>query len=816
MAKNTILFKLLGDSQNLVNTLNGAEGRLSKFAKNAGKVGALAVVAAGAGVVKLGIDLDKAIDNIIVGTGASGDALDGLTTSFENVASNVPNSFGDVSTAIADVNTRLGLTGKPLEDLSTQFLDLSRLTGTDVATNVANMSRVFGDAGIATEDQSLALDTLFKASQASGIGLDQLSTSLVSFGAPMRALGFSFEESTALLSKFELEGVNTEAVMAGMKIGLGKMAKAGEEPIDTFDRVVESIANAGTAGEANALALEAFGQRAGPDMAAAIREGRFEIGDMMGVLEDSEGAIGDTADATESWTEKLKILANKAMIKIAPLAEKAFGAIEDGVAAATPYVEAMVDWLSERLPPVLATLRRWLNRTREVLVSAFSWISDNRDMLIGAFSALALAVTVALVPAFVAWAVSAGAAAVATLAAAAPFIAIGVAIAAVGAALVWAYQNVDWFRDAVDKTWQVLQGAFAVALDVGKKGVDLLWGAIETAVDWLKTAWDESEGLRSLIAGGLKLAFDAAKKYIDIWRLAITTAVTWVQTAWTKTESLRSLLASGLKLAFDAAKTYIDTMWKAIQTAASWLQSAWTKTENLRSLLATGFKTAFDAAKTYIDTMWKAIQKAASWLQSAWTKTENLRSLMADGFKTAIDNGRRAINTTWAAVKTLAGWIQTAWDKSDTLRSLLAGSFKTAVNGIKSAFNFAKTAANNLASAIQKIIDKAGSAASAVSSIPGAGAIGGIIGGVFHDGGYVGGSPNAAPKDIPIMAQGGEYVMSRAEVAAAKAGANVGGSPSGSGGGTPVHIHLFDKYEIEAIVSARDAELLRTIESGIR
>lgn len=811
--KGVVEIKLLGDNKNLTAALSDSEGKLSKFAKTAGKAGALAVGAAAAGVVSLGISLDKAIDNIVVGTGASGDALDGLTTSFENVASNVPSSFGDVSTAIADVNTRLGLTGEPLEEIATQFLDLSRITGTDVATNVANMSRVFGDAGVAVEDQGAAMDTLFKASQASGIGLDQLSTSLVSAGAPMRALGFTFEESTALLSKFELEGVNTEAILAGMKAGLGKMAKAGEDPIETFDRITDSIANAGSAGEANQIALEAFGQRAGPDMAAAIREGRFEIDDMLDVLGDSEGAISETADATESWTEKLKILANKAMIKIAPLAEKAFGAIEKAVEVVTPHVEKFMDVMSEKLPPLIEKAQKVFKQVGDAIKTAFDWVIRNKDMVIGAFVAVAATVAAVLVPGFISWAVAAGAAAVATLLAIAPFVAAAAAIAAVGAGLVWAYQNVDWFRDAVDKTADVLQNAFSVALKYGKIAIDKVWNALKTAGVWLADMWDKSENLRSLFVKGLKVAFEAAKTYVEFYWNTIKTAASWLQTAWTKTESLRSLLANGFKTAFNTAKTVVDAVWKAIKTTASWLQSAWTKSENLRSLIARGFKTAFENAKTVVDTVWKAVQKVASWLQSAWTKTENLRKIMAIGFKTALNNIKTAFTNTKNAVKTLAEWIQTAWDKSDTLRSLLAGSFKTAVNGIKSAFNFAKSAANNLANAIQSVINKANSAKDAVSNIPGVGAIAGAIGGVFHNGGYVGGSPNAAPKDIPIVAQGGEYVMSREEVAAAKSGSNVAAAPVG--GGTPVYISLADGRQVKAMMDERDAQIMRGLQGGM-
>ena len=44
--------------------------------------------------------------------------------------------------------------------------------------------------------------------------------------------------------------------------------------------------------------MEIFGARAGADMAGAIREGRFEIDDLVAALGTSKGATETTADAT--------------------------------------------------------------------------------------------------------------------------------------------------------------------------------------------------------------------------------------------------------------------------------------------------------------------------------------------------------------------------------------------------------------------------------------------------------------------------------------------------------------------------------------
>lgn len=340
MASKDLTIRLIGDLTDLQKKLNQASNDLSKVGATMSKKVTPAAAATAVALTKLGNDWNNAVDQIIIGTGASGAALDGLLGSAKKVAGQVPNDFGQVGTAIAEVNTRLGLTGPELEATTKKFLDLSRITGTDVKTNIGLVTRVFGDWSVASKDQAGAMDTLFAATQQTGIGIDRLSSLVVQFGAPMRQLGFSMEESIAIFGKFEKEGVNIEAVMSGLRMGLGRMAKAGEEPIDTFKRLVDEIKNAGTQGEANALALEGFGQRAGPDMAAAIREGRFEIEDLVASLGNSEGALDDAASRTLHLSDRLKMLQNRITGALGPFGELG-GAAAGAVAAMGPLLFAL-------------------------------------------------------------------------------------------------------------------------------------------------------------------------------------------------------------------------------------------------------------------------------------------------------------------------------------------------------------------------------------------------------------------------------------------------------------------------------------------
>src|SRR5512134_3673338 len=103
--------------------------------------------------------------------------------------------------------------------------------------------------------------------------------------------------------------------------------------------------------------MDVFGARAGPDMAAAIREGRFEFQDLLGVLDQSEGAIMDTAKQTMDFGERWAIISNKITTALEPLGSKMLDVASVVLDALMPAVDTLtpiVGRLSEILGEMIA------------------------------------------------------------------------------------------------------------------------------------------------------------------------------------------------------------------------------------------------------------------------------------------------------------------------------------------------------------------------------------------------------------------------------------------------------------------------------
>lgn len=306
-------------AQDIGDSFQRTGASLTQAGMTAAKAITLPLVAIGTAAFTAANAVDNAMDIIRAKTGATGKTLEGLGEDFRKVFGRVPQTAAEVGTAIGDLNTRLGLTGKPLQDMATQILNLARITNTDLNEAIRGVTRVFGDWSIKTEHQSDAADRLFKVTQLTGIALSRLTDITVQYGAPLRQMGFSFAEATALVGKFEKEGVNTELVLASLRIALITFAKAGEAPTQALQRMISEIKKAGSASAANKLAVEVFGARAGPDMAAAIREGRFEIQQLIKDLDRSRDTINQAAKDTESFSEKWGKLRNAVTLALEPL-----------------------------------------------------------------------------------------------------------------------------------------------------------------------------------------------------------------------------------------------------------------------------------------------------------------------------------------------------------------------------------------------------------------------------------------------------------------------------------------------------------------
>lgn len=382
-----------------------ADAAAGKAGKSSGKkfglamaAGATAVVGgavlAGKALYNLGSTFDDMTDTIRVGTGATGEALDGLVASAKNVATTVPADFESISTAVADINTRMGLTGDTLETFAGQVLEAGRLTGE--AIDVNKVSAAFSVFGVEGEAATGAMDTLYRVSQDTGVGINELAAVVQKAGPSVQALGFDFDQTTALIGGLDKAGLDASRMTAGLGKALVELSKEGEDPAKTFERVtgeIQAMAEAGDVAGATDMSAKLFGTRNAPAFMQALQEGKLNLEDLTAAATGSGDTImaasEDTADFAEQWT----LFQNKMSILVAPVAEKVFGLIATGMTwindTAVPYLEAFFSSWSDGTGP--------LSRVQDVfgIIAAFV-----RDTLWPVFQQLMDYVITTVVPYF--------------------------------------------------------------------------------------------------------------------------------------------------------------------------------------------------------------------------------------------------------------------------------------------------------------------------------------------------------------------------------------------------------------------------------
>ena len=341
----------------------GFSGALGAAAIGAAATGA-AVAGAAVGLYKVGAVFDDVTDTIRVGTGASGAALDSLVAVAKNVGTSVPTSFATAGETVTALNKRLGLSGDTLSKVSQQYIQAGNILGETVDINTT--SAAFSAFGIEGGKVEGAMDTLFRVSQATGVGMNELAAQVQTSAAPLKNLGFGFEQTAALAGTLDKAGLNTSAVMASMGKGLVTLAKAGEEPQAAFKRVTGELGafvkSGDTAGALN-LASKVFGTKGASQFVGALQSGKINLDDLTksaGLSGDTILGLGkETADAAESW----QLIKNKALAALEPmgtavfnLAGQGLGFLADNMDGIIEKVSALGQGVASKVGPVFASL----------------------------------------------------------------------------------------------------------------------------------------------------------------------------------------------------------------------------------------------------------------------------------------------------------------------------------------------------------------------------------------------------------------------------------------------------------------------------
>ena len=333
---------------------------------------AAAVAAAGAALFKVGEEFDEMTDTIIVGTGASGQALEGLRQSAMDIATTVPVSFGEAGDLVQDLNTRLGLTGDTLTEVGTQIAQVGEMTGESFDTeSFAGAMSVWGTAA---EDMSGQLDTLFAVSQSTGIGMNELTGITESAGPSMQALGYSFEETAAMAGLLDKAGLDANGTMSKMSKALTTLAKDGEEPAEAMTRVTEEIGNyieQGDEAAAISAASELFGTRGATQFVAAVQSGSMSVEEFAESMSNSDGIIGETQEKTMDFSEHVELLKNQFKALLEPMGSAVFAGLSSVMGVLSNQFGKFVSGPGKRIGAVFKQITSFAKSLGKQIAAAF-------------------------------------------------------------------------------------------------------------------------------------------------------------------------------------------------------------------------------------------------------------------------------------------------------------------------------------------------------------------------------------------------------------------------------------------------------------
>lgn len=404
-AGTSIKDALMGKLQGLGGDLMGSFGEVGTSMTEAiaaawSGAGGAAIVTAVAAVAaaciyeleQIGAEFDEMNDTIILGTGASGDALAELEENARNIATTVPTSFATAGDIIQDFNTRLGLTGDELEEVGSHAAKLNEITG---GLNYDQMAVMFNVWQTSAEDMTAQMDYLWGVSQATGIGMDQLTGILETNGGSLQSLGFSFEEAANMAGLLDKYTGDASGTMGKMSKALVSLSEPGEDVQDTFKRTVgemEEFIKAGDEASALDLAGQVFGTRGAAGFINALETGKISL-DAIG--DSALGAAGDieaTIEATESWPQQWELIKNNVKAALEPLASGVFEAAGTGL----EWLSSGFSVVNEAAEPLKSTLREfaddYLSRVKQALEPLRQPLSDLGSAILpalsGAFSLL--------------------------------------------------------------------------------------------------------------------------------------------------------------------------------------------------------------------------------------------------------------------------------------------------------------------------------------------------------------------------------------------------------------------------------------------
>ncbi|MCK0470895.1 phage tail tape measure protein [Halalkalibacter sp. APA_J-10(15)] len=561
--------KITIDSSGLEKGLDKANKGMENTEKKGGNMGKMfaglalgAVAALGTAIVGIGTagfkaaqEFQEASNTIRVGTGATGDALKELEESAKTVFKGVPQDMAEVSSALADLNTLTGASGKPLEDLTKQYLDLSRITGESSDQLINTGSKAFNQWGISAEESGDKLDHMFKISQETGIGMNDLMGTMDSHGATMRAMGMDFDQGAIALGNIEASGYSADKAMSGFSKAIANIAAEGKDPAEMLPQLVSDIENMEDSSEATSLAMEVFGKKAGSEMADMIRSGALSVEELEQTIANSSETIEQAGEDTLTLGDRFQMFKDTAMVALIPvgeamidIAEKVLPILQAAMEATFEFISGIIDFFRDKIGDMRSDTDGTFSQIKDTVKSIMESVGEIIRVVVEKFTKI--------------W-------------------------------QKYGHILVDFVTDSFNNIQKVVKGV-----------LDIVSGIIDTVLGIITGDWDKAfSGLQKITEGVMSVVEGIISQALNLIKTIVSGALALIQEyfslAWGRISSTVSSVVSGISSGVRNTLSGLSSRVSSIFSGM--LSTARRIFNNIKTAIQNPIRTARDTVRRMID-----------------------------------------------------------------------------------------------------------------------------------------------------------------------------------------------------------------------
>lgn len=504
------------------------------------------IMAIGAGAMVAFNEVDGALDTIVTKTGATGEAIEALSSSFDKVAGNGPYEIQAVGDAIGEVNTQFALLGPELEQTTELMLRFSAINGQDVTSSTISSKQAIEAFGLTAADIPTVLDAVTKTAQNTGIATDKLFDSIIKGAPQLKALGLDFATSAAVMGRFEQKGIDGSKALSYLSKAQVMFAKDGQTLQEGMDELIYSLESSTSETEKLTIASNYFGTKGAAFMLNALEQGALSLDDFKTAATDATGAVNSTFEGTLDPIDNYTTAMNNLKLVGNDLAIVMQGVMAPALIAIAEKLQGFAKWFKDLPEPVKETMVVIAGLAAAIgpLLIIFGTMASSITSIITVFGTLGT--TFATISA----AVTPLGVAIGSISL--PIVAVVAAVGVLIAAGIALYKNWDEVKAFALKTWEDIKSTILgildkVKADFTKFGTDIstlwtnTWNGVKTFIS------DTLSNIRIFITTFIQVIKDSWNMFGE--NLKIVTTAMWDgirNTFSVKIEEAKDLVRRGL------------------------------------------------------------------------------------------------------------------------------------------------------------------------------------------------------------------------------------------------------------------------------